>query len=91
MYLGAYTVAECPFKVSYCRQLETKAFPSPGDPRKPQLSQPLNASCRAYHEGHQGFRVALSLGSALQPHLADDCLDDTLGPLAGHAGQAHVP
>lgn len=53
--------------------------------------QPLNASCRAYHEGHQGFREALSLGSALQADLADYPLEDTLGQLAGHVGQTHTP
>lgn len=53
--------------------------------------QPLSASFRAYHERHQGFREALSLGSALQAHLADYSLEDTLGQLAGHAGQARRP
>lgn len=80
-----------PLKFLKAGNWKPRYFQAQVSPESLSRRQPLNAFFRAYHEGHQGFREGLSLGSALQADLADYSLDDTLGQLAGHAGQAHRP
>lgn len=80
-----------PLKFLTAGNWKPRYFQAQVTPDSLSCGQPLSAAFRAYHEGHQGFRGAPSLGSALEADLADYPLDDTWGQLAGHAGQTHTP